>query len=87
MIQNNVIRENEFMTREKILLLQTVSTLKRLGEGEELIEKLLEKAKGEKEQMLAGVPEQLTVLREKYREESYGYEALQRLIDDMNGGR
>lgn len=87
MIQNNVIRENEFMTREKILLLQTVSTLKRLGEGEELIEQLLEKAKGEKEQMLTGVPEQLTVLRGKYREESYGYEALQRLIDDMNGGR
>lgn len=87
MIQNNVIRENEFMTREKILLLQTVSTLKRLGEGEELIEKLLEKAKGEKEQMLTGVPEQLTVLKGKYREESYGYEALQRLIDDMNGGR
>ena len=87
MIQNNVIRENEFMTREKILLLQTVSTLKRLGEGEELIEKLLKKAKGEKEQMLTGVPEQLTVLKGKYREESYGYEALQRLIDDMNGGR
>ena len=87
MIQNNVIRENEFMTREKILLLQTVSTLKRLGEGEELIEKLLEKAKGEKGQMLAGVPEQLTVLKGKYREESYGYEALQRLIDDMKGGR
>ena len=87
MIQNNVIRENEFMTREKILLLQTVSTLKRLGEGEELIEKLLKKAKGEKEQMLTGVPEQLTVLKGKYREESYGYEALQRLIDDMKGGR
>ena len=40
MIQNKVIRENEFMPREKILLLQTVSTLKRLGESEELIGKL-----------------------------------------------
>ena len=87
MIQNKVIRENEFMPRETILLLQTVSTLKRLGESEELIGKLLEKAKGEKEQMLAGLPEQLTVMQEKYTEESYGYTALQRLIDDMNGGR
>ncbi len=87
MIQNKVIRENEFMPREKILLLQTVSTLKRLGESEELIGKLLEKAKGEKEQMLAGLPEQLTVMQEKYTEESYGYTTLQRLIDDMNGGR
>lgn len=76
MIQNKVIRENEFMPREKILLLQTVSTLKRLGESEELIGKLLEKAKGEKEQMLAGLPEQLTVMQEKYTEESYGYTTL-----------
>lgn len=66
MIQNKVIRENEFMPREKLLLLQTVSTLKRLGESEELIGKLLEKAKSEKEQMLAGLPEQLTVMQEKY---------------------
>ncbi len=87
MIQNKVIRENEFMPREKILLLQTVSTLKRLGESEELIQKLLEKAKGPKEEMLIGLKEQLTVMQGKYTEESYGCEVLQALIDDLNGGR
>lgn len=87
MIQNKVIQENEFMPREKILLLQTVSTLKRLGGNDELIQKLLEKARGEKEQMLVGLPEQLTVLRDKYSVESYGYEVLQKLVDDLNGGR
>ena len=56
-------------------------------QNNEIMQKLLEKAKGEKEQMLAGLPEQLTVMQEKYTEESYGYTALQRLIDDMNGGR
>lgn len=87
MIQSKVIKENEFMSREKILLLQTVSTLKRLGGNDELVQKLLEKAKGEKEQMLVGLPEQLTVLRDKYSVESYGYEVLQKLVDDLNGGR
>ena len=87
MIQNKVIRENEFMPREKILLLQTVSTLKRLSESEELIQKLLEKAKDPKEEMLVGLREQLTVMQTKYTEESYGYEALQGLIDDLDGGR
>lgn len=87
MIQSKVIKENEFMSREKILLLQTVSTLKRLGGNDELVQKLLEKAKGEQEQMLVGLPEQLTVLRDKYTVESYGYEVLQGLINDLNGGR
>lgn len=87
MIQNKVIKENEFMPREKILLLQTVSTLKRLDEREELIQKLLEKAKGPKEEMLIGLKEQLTVMQGKYTEESYGYGALQKLIEDLNGGR
>lgn len=87
MIQNKVIKENEFMPREKILILQTVSTLKRLGEREELIQKLLEKAKGPKDEMLIGLKEQLTVMQGKYTEESYGYGALQKLIEDLNGGR
>lgn len=87
MIQNNkVIKENEFMPREKILLLQTVSVLKSLGESEELIQKLIEKTKGEKGQMLECVVEQLTVLRDKYSVESYGYEAIHSIITDMNGG-
>lgn len=87
MIQNNkVIKENEFMPREKILLLQTISVLKRLGESEELIGKLIEKTKCPKEEMLSGVAEQLTVLRDKYSEDSYGYEAIHEIISDMNGG-
>lgn len=87
MIQNNkAIKENEFMPREKILLLQTISVLKRLGEDEELVKKLIEKAKGPKEEMLEGIIEQLTILRDKYSEDSYGHEALHAIIVDMNGG-
>ena len=33
-----------------------------------------------------GVVEQLTVLRDKYSEDSYGHEALHAIIVDMNGG-
>ena len=84
MIQNNkAIKENEFMPREKILLLQTISVLKRLGEDEELVKKLIEKTKGPKEEMLEGVIEQLTVLRDKYSEDSYGHETLHAIIVDM----
>lgn len=36
--------------------------------------------------MLDGVVEQLTVLRDKYSEDSYGHEALHAIIVDMNGG-
>ena len=57
-----------------------------VGEDEELVNKLIEKAKGPKEEMLDGVVEQLTVLRDKYSEDSYGHEALHAIIVDMNGG-
>ena len=36
--------------------------------------------------MLNGVLEQLTVLRDKNAEESYGYEVLRNVIRDLNGG-
>lgn len=88
MIQNNkVIEENKFMSREKVLLLQIVSTLKRLGEDEGLVQKLIEKTKGPKEEMLTGVAEQLTVIRDKYSKDSYGYTAIQEIISDINGDK
>lgn len=88
MIQNNkVIEENKFMSREKVLIFQIVSTLKRLGEEEDFVQKLIEKSKGPKEEMLAGVAEQLTVIRDKYSKDSYGYTAIQEIISDINGGK
>lgn len=83
---SKVIRENEFMPREKVLLLQVISALKRLGEDESVVQSLVSRTKEDKTVMLNGVLEQLTVLRDKYAEESYGYEVLSNVIRDLNGG-
>ena len=40
-----------------------------------------------KEEMLTGVAEQLTVIRDKYSKDSYGYTAIQEIISDINGGK
>ena len=87
MIHNSkAISENEFMSRKKMLLLQTISTLKGLAEDEELVKMLVERSKGEESEMLAGVKERLMVLAEKYPEDSYGHEALNRIIADLRDG-
>ena len=44
MFNSKAIEENEFMPKQKILLLRTVAVLKRLGGNEGLIEELVEKA-------------------------------------------
>ena len=87
MIHNSkAISENEFMSRKKMLLLQTISTLKGLAEDEELVKMLVERSKGEESEMLSGVKERLMVLAEKYLEDSYGNEALNRIIADLRDG-
>ena len=50
MVNNKVIRENEFMQKEKLQLLHTVVTLKRLGGHDGLIAELVERAKGKPEE-------------------------------------
>lgn len=87
MIHNSkAISENEFMSRKKMILLQTISTLKGLAEDEELVKMLVERSKGEESEMLSGVKERLMVLAEKYPEDSYGNEALNRIIADLRDG-
>ena len=67
MLNSKAIEENEFMPKQKILLLRTVATLKRLGGNEGLIEELVEKARGKTEDMLVGLLEKLEALQQKYR--------------------
>ena len=45
MFYNRVIKENEFMPREKVLLLQAITALKRLGEEESIISFLVAQSK------------------------------------------
>ena len=85
MVNNKVIRENEFMQKEKLQLLHTVATLKRLGGHDDLIGELVERAKGKPEDMLNGIPEELTRLQQGYRETSLGHRLLQDCIDEMEG--
>lgn len=86
MLNSKAIEENEFMPKQKILLLRTVATLKRLGGNERLIEELVEKARGKTEDMLVGLLEKLEALQQKYREGSTGYRKLQEIIDEIEGG-
>ena len=86
MLNSKAIEENEFMPKQKILLLRTVATLKRLGGNEGLIEELVEKARGKTEDMLVGLLEKLESLQGKYREGSTGYCKLQEIIDEIEGG-
>jgi len=86
MLNSKAIEENEFMPKQKILLLRTVATLKRLGGNEGLIEELVEKARGKTEDMLVGLLEKLEALQQKYREGSTGYRKLQEIIDEIEGG-
>lgn len=86
MFNSKAIEENEFMPKQKILLLRTVATLKRLGGNEGLIEELVEKARGKTEDMLVGLLEKLEALQQKYREGSTGYRKLQEIIDEIEGG-
>lgn len=85
MMNRKVIRENEFMQKEKLQLLQTVATLRRLGGHDDLIGELVERAKGKREEMLTGIPEQLTRLQQDYKEGSLGHRLLQERIDEMEG--
>ena len=86
MVNSKAIEENEFMPKQKILLLRTVATLKRLGGNEGLIEELVEKARGKTEDMLVGLLEKLEALQQKYREGSIGYRKMQEIIDEIEGG-
>jgi len=86
MFNSKAIEENEFMPKQKILLLRTVAVLKRLGGNEGLIEELVEKARGKTEDMLVGLLEKLESLQGKYREGSTGYCKLQEIIDELEGG-
>ena len=86
MFNSKAIEENEFMPKQKILLLRTVAVLKRLGGNEGLIEELVEKARGKTEDMLVGLLEKLEALQQKYREGSTGYRKLQEIIDEIEGG-
>ena len=86
MFNSKAIEENEFMPKQKILLLRTVAILKRLGGNERLIEELVEKARGKTEDMLVGLLEKLETLQCKYREGSTGYRKLQEIIDEIEGG-
>lgn len=86
MFNSKAIEENEFMSKQKILLLRTVATLKRLGGNDGLIEELVEKARGKTEDMLVGLLEKLEALQRKYREGSTGYRKLQEIIDEIEGG-
>ena len=86
MFNSKAIEENEFMPKQKILLLRTVATLKRLGGNDGLIEELVEKARGKTEDMLVGLLEKLEALQQKYREGSTGYRKLQEIIDEIEGG-
>lgn len=86
MIQNSkVIRENEFTSGEKILLLRIFATLKKLNENGELLEEVFARSKREPKEMLVGLDEELEKLQKGYNEQSYGYEVLQALIDEMKG--
>lgn len=86
MIQNSkVIRENEFTSSEKIMLLRIFTTLKKLKENGELLDEVFARSKREPKEMLSGLTEKLENLQSVYNEESYGYEALQALIDEMKG--
>ncbi len=86
MLNSKAIEENEFMPKQKILLLRTVATLKRLGENESLVEELVEKARGNDEDMLDSLLEKMKSLQSKYRELSPSYCKLQEIIDELEGG-
>ena len=87
MIENKMaITENEFMPKEKIKLLKVATTLAKLGKKCEIMEEILERSGREPGKRLNGLPEKLSSLRDTYSEESFGYECIQSLIDDLNGG-
>lgn len=86
MICNKAIRENEYVPRNKMLLLEAILALKGLKEENTTIQYLTEKAKESPERMLDGVPERILLLREKYPEDSYGYQRLTEILCDLNRG-
>lgn len=86
MICNKAIRENEYAPRNKMLLLEAILALKGLKEENTTIEYLTGKAKESPEKMLEGVPERILFLRQKYPEDSYGYQRLTEILCDLSGG-
>lgn len=87
MVENKMaITENEFMPKEKIKLLRVATTLAKLGKRGEIMEEILERSGREPGKRLDGLTEKLSLLRDTYSEESFGYECIQSLIEDLNGG-
>lgn len=86
MIRDKVIRENEYVPKNKMLLLEAILALKGLKEDETTIQYLIGKAAEKPELMLTGIPEQIRILRDKYSEDSYGYQRLTEILCNLNGG-
>lgn len=87
MITNKMaIKENGFMSDEKLALLVVMTTLKKLGENGQIIDEILDRSKREKGKMLDGLAEKLVPIRNKFSEESFGFESIQALINELNGG-
>ena len=80
-----VLRENGFMSREKLLLLQIIAALKELGTDERVINEMKRRIKLDKTEMLNGIVEELTVARRSYSVDTHGYEVISGLIAECEG--
>lgn len=86
MIQNSMaIKENEFTSRDKLHLLKAVAVLSKLGIKGGIIDEIQTRSQMETGKALLGFADSLVKVRNRFSEESYGYECIQQLLDDLKG--
>ena len=85
-LNSKIIVENEFMSREKILLVEALNILKKLNVEKSVIDGIVKRSAYEEGKKLDGLKDELEKLSERYSEESYGYESLQALIIKIKRG-
>lgn len=85
-LNSRIIVENEFMSREKILLVEALNTLKKLNVEKSVTDGIVQRSAYEEGKKLDGLTDELEKLSERYSEESYGYESLQALIIKIKRG-
>lgn len=87
MIQNSMaIKENEFMSKEKLQLLKAVVVLSKLGVKGDIIDEIQKRSQMENSKCLVGFEKSLIKIRNRYSNESVGYESIQQLLDQLEGG-
>ncbi len=87
MIQNSMaIKENEFTSKEKLQLLKVVAVLSKLGVKGSIFDEIQKRSQMENSKCLVGLEDSLIKIRNRYSEESFGYESIQELLEQLKGG-